>query len=84
MVAVAILYDAKNKESVTDAQSVLDWIVTKRVSDKLDMHPVLVDVNDLDHAPAYPVAVVAAGVRTHYVNRHFPYGRTIRPNLMAS
>lgn len=65
-VAVAVIHDPRSKASLQDAQAILGWLSTAARNVKAELMPILVDIHELDQAPAYRVAIVARGVEPQF------------------
>jgi hypothetical protein len=65
-VPVAVVYDARNKASVEDAQTILGWLNSEVSSGKIELSPSLFDVHQLDEASSYRFAVVANATEANF------------------
>jgi hypothetical protein len=65
-VPVAVVYDAASKASQQDAQAISSWLTASARGTKAELVPILLEVQDLDRAPAYRVAIIANGLEASF------------------
>jgi len=64
-VEVAIIDDGQNKASVQDAQSIVGWLAAAKGT-KVEFVPMLTDVHGLEKAASFRIAIIAAGMESHF------------------
>jgi hypothetical protein len=63
---VGVVFDARNRDSIEDARSILQWLGGASGQSISDMTPVLIDIRKLDSFRDLGALVVAAGLEESY------------------
>lgn len=65
-IPVAVVHDPANRASQQDALAIAAWLTASGRSAKVELVPMLVEVQDLDRAPPYRVAIIASGLEANF------------------
>ncbi len=80
---IGIVYDARVKESLEDAQLILESLSSPSLHLAAGLKPALVDVRDLDEASSLRAAIVADRMKPHY-DTLAEFGRRTRTLVLSS
>jgi hypothetical protein len=80
---IGIVYDPRIKESVEDAQLILESLSSSTLRLAADLKPTLIDIRDLDEARSLRAIIVADRMKPYY-DTLAEYGRHTRTLLLSS
>ena len=80
---IGIAYDSRNRESLEDAQQILDTLLSPALHLPPGSRPLLIDIRDLDGSVPLRAVVVADRMKPYY-DQLAEFGRTSRTLVISS